>query len=375
MVNMIRKTVLLFVVLCISACAGPSSTPLQAQQPLFVLADANAAPTATPFQPVPPTPTFLPADLPTPFFTQEVVIPPTVEGGIGATVEPTLVGVNSGVARNWEDYPGPTIWPDMEIPAPMGILPQPADQVNILLLGSDQRPNDGGFRTDTILLLTLTPSRGTANITSFPRDLYVYIPGWTIQRVNTAMVYGSFDTLALTMEYNFGVHPDYYVLINLWSFKDVVDSLGGLDVNVAKSLTDQRDGYGDYTVQPGIVHMDGETALWYVRARYTTSDFDRSRRQQEVIMAGFQRLLTLDGLTRAPQLYQLYKQNVTTNMNFDTMSQFLPLATQLRNMQGIHRYYIGPQQVYSWVNTAGAQVLVPVRESVDEVMRQALNSP
>lgn len=378
MLSKIKKTLFLSWIILLAACSGTAPGVLPAAQPLFVLADANAAPTPTPFQPIPPTPTYLPTEVIAQIATPEPTFPPVEESPTpeGApTAAPTLVGVNPGAARTWEDYPGPTIWPDIDIPSPMGVLPHPSDQVNILLLGSDQRPNDGGFRTDTILLLTLTPSLGTANITSFPRDLYVYIPGWTVQRINTAMVYGKFDTLALTMEYNFGVTPDYYVLINLWSFKDVVDSLGGIDVNVAKALTDQRDGYGDYTVLPGIVHMDGETALWYVRARYTTSDFDRSRRQQEVILAGFERLLTLDGLTRAPQLYQLYKQNVTTNMSFDAMAQFLPLATQLRDMQGIHRFYIGPQQVYSWVNTVGSQVLVPVRESVEEVMRQALNSP
>ncbi len=371
----LKKILFVCVLLALTGCGvAPAAIPPQIQ-PLLVLADVNAAPTRTPFQPVPPTPTYLPTDFPTP--QPEIGEPaqPGVTTFPPLTSEPTAVGINPGTSRNWADYPGPTIWPDIEIPAPMGILPHPSDQVNILLLGSDQRPNDGGFRTDTILLVTVTPSTGTANITSFPRDLYVYIPGWTVQRINTAMVHGGFDALALTMEYNFGVNPDYYVLINLWSFKDVIDSLGGVDVNVAKSLTDHRNGYGDYTVNPGVVHMDGETALWYVRARYSTSDFDRGRRQQEVILAAFQRLISLDGLTRAPQLYQLYKQNVTTNMSFDDMAQFLPMATKLRDGSGIHRYYIGPQQVYSWMNTSGAQVLVPVYDSVLEVMRQALNSP
>lgn len=370
-----KRLLILILMVTLQACSASPVVPAQIFHPLLVVADANAAPTPTPFQPIPPTPTYLPTQLPTELATPAVIEQITPEVTTLPVAEPTEVGINPGGSRNWEDYPGPTIWPDIEIPAPMGLLPQPDDQVNILLLGSDQRPNEGGFRTDTILLLTLSPSRGTANLTSFPRDLYVYIPGWTVQRINTAMVYGDFATLALTMEYNFGVNPDYYVLINIWSFVDVIDNLGGVDVDVARALTDQRDGYGDYTVNPGIVHMDGETALWYVRARYTTSDFDRGRRQQEMIMACFQRLLSLDGLTRAPQLYQLYKQNVTTNMSFDAMAQFLPLATRLRDTQSIYRYYIGPQQVYSWKNTQGAQVLVPLRDAVTEVMRQALNSP
>jgi hypothetical protein len=88
--------------------------------------------------------------------------------------------------RSWNDYAGPSIWPDMQAYAPAGILSHPEDQINILLLGSDKRPNDSGFRTDTIQLLTINPSAGSVKLTSFPRDLYVNIPGYTVQRINTA---------------------------------------------------------------------------------------------------------------------------------------------------------------------------------------------
>ena len=363
----------LILALLLSSCGVPglgissgqelSGTP----KPLIILAAANSTPTPTPFQPIPPTPTYLPTDYPTP----QVTAPPPGE----VVVEPTAVGINPGQARTWADYPGPTVWPDIDIPSPAGILPQPEGQVNILLLGSDQRPQTGGFRTDTILLLTLSPGLGKISLTSFPRDLYVYIPGWTVQRINTAFGWGGFDALALTMEYNFGVRLDYYFLINFWSFVDVIDSLGGINVNIATGLTDHRDGYGNYSVGPGLVNMDGETALWYVRARYTTSDFDRGRRQQEVLQATFERLLSLDALTRAPQLYQIYKQNVTTDMTFERMAEFLPLAAKVDDASHIQRFYIGPQQVYSWMNSTGAQVLVPNQALAIEVMRQALNSP
>jgi LCP family protein required for cell wall assembly len=261
------------------------------------------------------------------------------------------------------------------VPPPTGILAHPEGQVNILLLGSDQRPNDGGFRTDTIILLTLNPAEGTAHLTSFPRDLYVYIPGWTVQRINTAFAHGGFDLLALTMEYNFGVVPDYYVLINLWSFIDVIDSLGGIDVEVGQTLCDHRDDHGDYCVYQGIENMDGETALWYVRSRYSTSDFDRGRRQQEVIMGVFDKLLSLNGLQQAPELYEIYRSNVTTDIGLSDVVAYLPLAADLAVSRNIEHFYIGPHQVVDWVNYSGAYVLLPVRSAVLDVMRQALNTP
>jgi len=328
---------------------------------LLLSAPPGSTPTATPFQPLAPTPIWLPTDLPTPIPTD---LP---------TPEPLQVAPE--VSRNWADYPGPTIWPDIEVPAPTGILAHPEGQVNILLLGSDQRPIDGGLRTDTVILLTINPSDGSAHLTSFPRDLYVYIPGWTVQRINTAFAFGGFEALALTMEYNFGVAPDHYVMINLWSFMDVIDSLGGIDVEVGQTLCDHRDDHGDVCVYQGTEYMDGEEALWYVRSRYSTSDFDRGRRQQEVVLAVFNKLISMDGLSQVPELYNIYHDNVTTDMELGDMLGYLPLAAQVAAARDFERFYIGPHQVYDWINYSGAMVLMPVRSEVLDVMRQALNTP
>ena len=347
-----------------SASAGQPA----AGRDLLLVAPPGSTPTATPFQPLAPTPTYLPTDFPTPI-PSEMPTPDPAR----LTAEPPQLAPE--VSRTWADYPGPVIWPDIEVPPPTGILAHPEGQMNILLLGSDQRPNDGGFRTDTIMLLTLNPAEGTAHLTSFPRDLYVYIPGWTVQRINTAFAHGGFELLALTMEYNFGVVPDYYVLINLWSFVDVIDSLGGIDVEVGQTLCDHRDDHGDTCVYQGTESMDGETALWYVRSRYSTSDFDRGRRQQEVIMAIFDRMLSLNGLQQAPELYEIYRSNVTTDIGLNDVIAYLPLAADLAVSRDIEHYYIGPQQVINWVNYSGAYVLLPVRTAVLDVMRQALNTP
>ena len=356
---------MIILVIAISACSFPgieqeNTSGRQARQ-LLVVAPPGSTPTATPFQPSLPTPTTIPV--------LETALPVPQPS---TTTSPTEMA--QGENKSWSDYPGPVVWPDIQIPPPIGILPQPAGQINIMLLGSDQRPYEGGLRTDTIILLTLNPNDGTANLTSFPRDLYVYIPGWTVERINTAYWYGGFETLALTMEYNFGVRPDYYVLVNLWSFVEVIDSLDGIDVQIGQDLCDHRDNYGTYCIQAGTQHMHGETTLWYVRSRYTTNDLDRNRRQQEVVVAMFEKLISLDGLSRASELYDIYQDNVTTDMSFEQMADLLPLAAQLTDFSRIHHYYIGAGQVIDWVNYSGAQVLLPVREAVLQVMRQALNS-
>jgi LCP family protein required for cell wall assembly len=361
--------ILVMIVLVVVACNLPGQfyapqASISGRHDYLLVAPPGSTPTPTPFQPIPPTPMYLPTTVPP---------EPTATAEPPASVEEMKFTSDEG--RSWEDYPGPSVWPDIDVPAPVGILSHPDGQVNILLLGSDQRPDDGGFRTDTIQLLTINPQEGTVKLTAFPRDLYVYIPGYTVQRINTAMGWGGFEALAATMEYNFGVKPEYYVLINFWSFKDVIDSIGGITVKIGQDMCDQRDAFGWYCVSQGTMWMDGESALWYVRSRYSTSDLDRGRRQQEVLEAVFDQLLNLDGLSRAPELYDIYKQNVTTNLDFDFLSGLLPIAHNLAESRDIVRYSIGERQVYNWTNTYGAMVLIPIHESVLEVMRQVISEP
>lgn len=331
--------------------------PTETQGPVMYQPPADATATPTPFQPLPPTPTYLPTQL-----AQVETLEPSPTPTPTNTPEPEEVGT----------FPGPSEYSPLPIPPPVKRLPKPEGQVNIVLLGSDQRPGDAGFRTDTMLLLTLNPKGETASLTSFPRDLFVYIPGWTMQRINTAHARGGFETMAMTFEYNFGVRPDHFVMINFFSFMEVIDSLGGIEVNVAAPLSDNRDGMGWFSLPAGVQHMDGDTALWYVRSRYTTSDFDRTRRQQEVLRGVFSKLLSLNGVARAPDLFKIYINNVTTDLEFGDVAPLVPLAAKLSDTSRIQQYYIGSGEVYPYITPTGAQVLLPNREAVLEVMRQAI---
>lgn len=297
----------------------------------------NIQPTPTPFQPLPPTPTYL----------------PTIE----------VQSISAKPTKTPDEPPKET-----EPPLTFAL----EDRLNLLLLGSDQRPYEWGFRTDTIILVSLDPIKGTASLVSFPRDLYLTIPGWTEQRINTAMGYGGFPLLAATLEYNFGVRPTHYVMVNFFAFKQTIDSLGGIDVYAAETISDHRDKHGYYTIPAGLNHMDGETALWYSRARYSTSDFDRTRRQQEVILALFERILSLDGIEKAPDLYEIYAENVTTNLGWQDIAPLLPLAAKLSDTSNIRHYYVGPGQVTAWTTPGGAQVLLPNYNAINGLLWQAI---
>jgi len=298
----------------------------------YVAARADGAPTPTPFLPLPPTPTYLPEFYQTP--------------------QPSA--------------------PDQSGDGAVSRLPQAEGQINILLLGSDQRVIGGGFRTDTIMLLSINTKKKTASLLSFPRDLFLNIPGWMYQRINTAMFHGGFPLLAETLEYNFGIRPDYYISVGLDAFAQLIDSLGGIDVQVAKTLTDLRGDLGYYTIPAGLNHMDGYTALWYVRSRYSTNDFDRTRRQQEVIQALAAHMISINAFESADEIYEIYSTYVTTNMTWTDIAPLIPLAIIIGDASQIRHYFIGPKEVIPWVTSGGAQVLLPQQDAIMAVIRQML---
>ncbi len=258
---------------------------------------------------------------------------------------------------------------------------RPDGQVNILILGSDWRPNQG-YRTDVFMLLSLYPNEGTASVVSFPRDLYIYLPGIGNQRINVAQAYGGFDLTKVMLEENFNVTADHYIMTNFDGFKNIIDSLGGVNVNAGLTLSDhcdlpQADSQGNCTIYPGTNYMNGETALWYVRSRYSTSDLDRTRRAQEVIVAIFEKLMSLNAVTRAPELYNLYINTVETDMAIGDILPLVPLATKLiDDPSKMRRYAIGINEVTPTVlPISGAQVLLPNFEAIEVLINQSAYTP
>ena len=280
------------------------------------------------------------------------------------------------ILRTWGNYPGPTIYPPIEIPPPVDLIDKPPEQTNILLLGDDQRPNESGLRTDSIMIISVNTTKNAISLISFPRDLYVYAPGWTMQRINVIYQRGGFDLLALTFAYNFGVNLDYYMRVNVFTLQELINQLNGIDVNVAYPMSDEDPLlHGIRSIPVGIGHMNGATAAWYCRARYATSDFDRARRHQEVLQALFQRLLSYDLLRQAPELYNQFSKAVSTNMTFENIARFIPYAFKVKNKLPLRQYLIGKSQVTEWtVPTDGSKVLLPIKDAIRLLMLQAFEA-
>jgi LCP family protein required for cell wall assembly len=174
----------------------------------------------------------------------------------------------------------------------------PPAPLDILVLGLDARPGEGFVtRTDSIMLVGLQPSRMRVSLLSVPRDLFITVPGYGEQRINTVNVLGENDErgsgptlLAQSFATSFGVQPDRYVRLNFQGFIDLINAVGGVDINVERTIVDYQyptENYGTIEVrfEPGMQHMDGERALQYARTRHSDDDYQRANRQQQVLTA------------------------------------------------------------------------------------------
>src|SRR5215216_730574 len=360
------------------AFAPVRSDNVQARLPfVLVTAAPNASPTPTPFQPIPWTPTST-AGTPVDTAIPTITVPPPTETLV-PTIDPNIL-VNTLV-------PFSTI----EASGNSQVLNNGQETVNFLLIGSDKRPG-GSFRTDTLLIAILRPNDGQVSLISIPRDLWVSIPGWENQRINTAYQHGiSTDypgggpgLLKDTILYNLGIRIDHTAMVEFDGFRQIVDTLGGVDVPVSCAYTDWRlidptfnpeveSNWNLYTTGPGLIHMDGDLALWYARSRQKSSDFDRGRRQQEVLRALFTQGLQAGTLARIPELYNNLKDTVDTDLNLGDILQLSLYAPKMTNAD-IRGYYIRPPYVSSWITEGGAYVLLPNEEPLKQMLTEALSA-
>jgi LCP family protein required for cell wall assembly len=187
-----------------------------------------------------------------------------------------------------------------------------------------------------------------------------------------------------TILYNLGIRIDHTAMVEFDGFRQIVDTLGGVDVPVSCAYTDWRlidpsydpeneNNWALYTTGPGLIHMDGDLALWYARSRQKSNDFDRGRRQQEVLRALFTQALQAGTLKRLPELYNDLNNTVETDLNLVDLLQLSLYAPKMTNAD-IRSYYIRPPLVTSWITEGGAAVLLPNEEPLQQMLTEALSA-
>ncbi len=263
------------------------------------------------------------------------------------------------------------------------------DTLNILVVGSDERKPGQPWRSDVIMVVAVDFAHRQVGVISFPRDLYVDIPTVGKNRINTATFFGGVNNyknggdiglLKDTLAQNFGIRIDHYVKFNFETFKDIIDALGGIDIVVDCPITGKfpvEEGSKQLkwqTLQPGKYHMDGEFALRYVRERKTTSDVDRNRRQQRVLIAMRKRAQEVNILPRIPALYQAMRDNIETDLGLTDIVGLSRLGLQIAP-KDVHGFNIGYKEAKSWRTPGGASVLLPNMEKINEGIQNLFTKP
>ena len=259
------------------------------------------------------------------------------------------------------------------------------ERVNILVMGIDQRENEQGpWRTDSMLVLTIDPVTMSGGMLSMPRDLWVPIPGYEEGRINTAHYLGDvYDypgggpaLAAKAVQYNLGVPIHHYARFNFTAFEQMVDLIGGIDIYVEEEIADplypdEAYGYDPLYIPAGWQHLNGEMALKYARTRHSAGgDFDRAKRQQRVLLAVFEQVTRLDLLPqlahRAPELWQTLQGSVVTDLTLDQVIALAKLASEVQP-DDIHYAVIDENYTQFWDTPDGQQVLIPLRDRIREL--------
>ncbi len=239
----------------------------------------------------------------------------------------------------------------------------------VLLIGVDRRPGETSARADALLVLRLDPEAGTVSLLSLPRDLLVRVPGVGSTRINAGYLHGGLALQKRTVSEYLGVRIDYAAAVNFGGFEGLVDTLGGVTVNVPRRLVDNAYPTANYRTtkvvfEPGTQHMSGARALIYGRTRHADSDFGRMYRQQQLMASIGSRIRSLGvrGTTaRAGSLAATLSEFVVTDMPVGAATSLLWNAW---NNGRSSRSYVVDQNYARLGTFNGASVLIPNQPAI-----------
>ena len=271
-------------------------------------------------------------------------------------------------------------------PTPVPTTELTKDVLTILLIGGD-----GDYvldmNTDTLMVAVVNRSTKQVSLLSIPRDLWVHIPTYGWGRINIAHRIGQRGKypdgrgpglLMRTIEENLGIPVDHWVRIGYKGFARAVDELGGVDMIVPCRVNlryrpPTSEDQQEMILSPGIHHLDGDTALRYVRTRRGDTDFERAQRQQQFLKAVWHQFKSPETVLKIPGLWTAMRGAFATDLNLGDVLALAPVALELEP-QRVRSLAIGRGQVQGWTTPGGARVLLPIPESVQETVTR-LDAP
>ena len=245
------------------------------------------------------------------------------------------------------------------------------DMINIMLIGQDRRPGEERARSDSMILVTLNKEKGTIQLTSFMRDLYVQIPGYMDNRLNVAYRYGGTDLMNETFKVNFGLEIDGNVMVDFDEFTDIIEILGGVTLEISSAEAKYMNARSDNSFKAGVNYMNAEDALTFTRMRYAAGgDYGRTDRQRRVLIAIAESFRDADLVTIFNVIDQVLPHIVTNLTDAQIIEYATAGLTILGNGGSMDTLRIPQDDAHYNANIRGMAVLVPNLEACREDLRE-----
>ncbi len=255
------------------------------------------------------------------------------------------------------------------------------DRFDVLVMGlrgeDDPDAKDGGaLLTDTMMILSYDKITKKASLTSVPRDLYVKIDKNKKDKINTAYEYGYYHKnggLSYAKELLSkitGVYIDKAVLLDFSSFEKIIDQVDGIDIVLASPFTEKEQWGYEFTLPAGPNHLDGKNALYYARSRFSSNDFDRSRRQQEVIFALKNKLTTMNFWAdplKTLSILNSIRSNIKTDINIWNTKELMELSRDVDSSGKIKKYVMDTSNLLYDSRVNGSYVLLPNGDNFSQI--------
>lgn len=259
-----------------------------------------------------------------------------------------------------------------------GELLQDSKVLNVMLFGEDNHGSDEHGRSDTMIMLSIDNRHKKLKLTSFQRDTYVYIPGHDYDKINSSYTLGGAKLSIQTIEANFGIKVDRYAVVDFDSFKKIIDTLGGVDIELSQDEIDyinyqmyknkQVDSSKTITDSPGVVHLNGQEALWYARNRGLSKgedgneigidgdDWDRTSRQRKLLETIFDSMRNAD-IGQIVSIVSSVGPLITTNLKKDEITALVTRALTYLDYD-VEQYYIPEEGLWYYDdNTPSGSVI------------------
>lgn len=232
------------------------------------------------------------------------------------------------------------------------------DIINILLIGQDRREGESRARSDSMIVATLNKSKKTIQLTSFMRDMYVQIPGYSDNRINAAYAFGGMELLQETIETNFGIEIDGSIEVDFSGFITSIDTIGGIDIELNSVETNYLNSNYGWNLYAGTIHLTGEQALAYSRIRYVgNSDYERTERQRKVLTTAFNKMKNSNINTVIDLIDEIFPLLTTDLSNLDLISYAVNIVSM--GISDVESYRVPIDGAYTPAVISGMQVLVP----------------